>query len=209
MSARPVLCALALAQSVACSTSGEMLPLEIRLGPSLPSRTVPAAQRLKVGIAPFEDRRADTSRIGIRRDWLGGEALVTVEGSQLGEVIAEMAVDYVKKRQGWDAWIAKPGVPLPSGGPDVMLEGSITAFAVEAVPGLGGTDLTATVQMTVEARRLPAGWTGVVTLARTDRQRVFSFAREDLEALVNATVRKSLESFLAQVAVEGKLQRIN
>ncbi len=203
-----VSCWILLLTLLGCASSPEVIPLEIRQGRPMLKKTLPEGQGLNVAVIPFEDQRADTSRVGIRRDWLGDETTFTIEGAPLGDILAEMFVDYLKRRQGWNAWIAKPGIVQPDGGPDVTLSGKVVDFSADAEPGFGVTDMTVTARFLISGQHPVDQRSVVVTVDAIDSSWAFGFEPSDLEALLNATLREDLEQFMSQVLVEGRSLRL-
>jgi hypothetical protein len=203
-----VICWILLLTLLGCASSHEIVPLEVRQGRPMLKKTLPAGQRLNVAVMPFEDQRADTSLIGIRRDWLGDETTFTIEGGRLGDILAEMFVDYLKQRQGWNAWIVKRGIVSPDGGPDITLSGKVVDFSAAAEPGFGVTDMTVTAQFLITGQHPVDQRSVVVAVDAIESSWAFGFERRDLEALLNATLRKELEQFMSQVVVEERRLRL-
>lgn len=201
----PVICWVILLTLQGCGPSRELISLEIRKRPQILAATVPESRRLKVAVAPFEDQRIETGRIGTRVDWFGAQTPVTIEGGSLGDMLAERFVEYLKRRHGWDAWIVKPGVVPPDGGPDVVLSGTVVAFAAEAVSGFAVTDLTVTTELHIITGRQPVDQQSTpVTVKETESDWVFRFDPRDLEVLLDHTLLKGMDQFMLQVVLEGR-----
>ena len=202
-----VICCIGIAQLMGCAPTRGFMPLEIRqTGPVL-KKMIPEAERLKVAVAPFEDWRDDTSVVGFRRNWLGQKTPLTMERGDLGSLVAEVWVEDGRHRRGWEAWLAKPGVREPKDGPDFVLKGNILTFEAKASPGFGGTNLTASVRIEVELTdRRAAGRGPLVVVAEGMESRwVFWFERNDLERLLNSTIKRAMatDQFMA-AAVDGR-----
>ncbi len=201
---------IAMSQLLGCAPTRDFMSLEIRQGRPMLKKTFAEAERLRVAVVPFGDRRADTGLIGFRRDWLGRKTPFTVEGGGLGDSIAEVLVEDVKSRRGWQAWISKPGVLEPEEGPDVRLHGTILAFEASATPAFGGTDLAATVRIEINAQHAVDQRSFVARAEAMESRRVFWFERHDLAGLVNATIRRAIDQFMSQLVVDGRsLQQKN
>lgn len=203
-----VICSIGMAQLMGCAPARGVMPLEIReTGPIL-KKMLPEAERLKVAVAPFEDRRDDTSVVGFRRNCLGRKTPLTMERGDLGSLVAEVWVEDGRHRRGWEAWLAKPGVLEPRDGADFVLKGKILAFEANASPGFGRTNLTASVRIEVELTdRRAAGHGPLVVVAEgTESRWVFWFERNDLERLLNSTIKRAMASdqFMARAAVDGR-----
>jgi len=206
--ARALICCIGITQLMGCAPARGFVPLEIRqTGPAL-KKMIPEAERLKVAVAPFEDRRDDTSIVGFRRNWLGQKTPLTIERGDLGDLVAEVWVEDGRHRRGWEAWLAKPGVREPKDGPDFVLKGNILTFEAKASPGFGGTNLSVSVRIELEITdRHAAGRDPLVVLAEGMESRwVFWFERNDLERLLNSTIKRAMamDQFMAQAAVDGR-----
>lgn len=59
-----LICGIVLSLSLGCAPSTAIMPLEICQGPMALTKTLHEAERLKVAVVLFEDRRTDTSRSG-------------------------------------------------------------------------------------------------------------------------------------------------
>jgi hypothetical protein len=198
---RLIICCVALMEFVGCAHSESILSLEIRQGRPALKRTLPESKRVKVAVDPFEDRRVDTRLIGFQRDWLGAKTSLIVEGSDLGNSIAEVLVEEVKNRCGWEAWVAKPGVHEPEQGPDVTLHGMIEFFEISVAPGFVGTDLAAAVRIEINARYTGGRRSSHAVAESVESDWAFSFERKDLERFANSTLRKAFDRFIVQAVV--------
>jgi len=203
-----VICSIGMAQLMGCAPARGVMPLEIRQTGSILHKVIPDAERLKVAVAPFEDRRDDTSVVGFRRNWLGQKTSLTMERGDLGSLVAEVWVEDGRHRRGWEAWLAKPGVLEPKDGADFLLKGKILTFEASASPGFGGTNLTASVRIEVELTDRRAADHGplVVVAEGTESRWVFWFERNDLERLLNSTIKRAMatDQFMSQAAVDGR-----
>ena len=197
-----VIGSIALSQFLGCAPSRDSIPLEIREGRPMLMKTFAESERLKVAVVPFEDQRADTSLIGFRKERCGRRTPLTVKGGDLGRSIAEVLVEDVKNRSGWQAWIAKPGVLEPEGGPDVTFNGKVLAFEASATPGFGGTNLAVTVRIEISPRHAVDQRLLVAVSEGIETRRVFWFELNDLKDLVNSTIRKAIDQYMSQMVVD-------
>lgn len=203
-----VVCSIAMAQLMGCAPARGVMPLEIRQTEPIVKKMIPDAERVKVAVVPFEDRRDATNVVGFLRNWLGQKTPLTMERGDIGSLVAEVWVEDGRRRRGWEAWLAKPGVREPKDGADFLLKGKILTFEANASPGFGGTNLTASVRIEVELTDRRAAGRGplVVVAEGTESRWVFWFERNDLERLLNATIKKTMaaDQFMAQAAVDGR-----
>ena len=196
-----LMCGIVLSQSLGCASSTAIMPLEIRQGPTILAKTLPEAERLKVAVVPFEDRRTDTTRIGTRIHRLGGHTALTVEGNRLGVIIAEVVVEYLKRSLGWQAWVITPGALQPDA--DLTITGTIRMFEAKAVPKFGRTTLTVTARMHTSAQETAGRRSVMETIDETASELVWWFEPRDLEVLINSTIRKHVERLSLQLHDNG------
>lgn len=195
----PVMWFFVLFQLQGCSPSRDFMALEIRNAQPMLKRTVPEAERLKVAVVPFEDRRADTTSIGSRQDWLGTRTTWTVAGDDLGEKAAEVVVDHLKRSFGWQAWIVRHGILEPEEGPDITITGTILTFEATAAPGFGDTTLSVTTHIRLNASETVSRRSISESIEDTVTHRVLWFEPRDLELLINSALRSHLDRLSHQL----------
>lgn len=191
----PVMCFFVLFQLQGCTPSRDFVALEIRKARPVLKRTVSEVERLKVAVVPFEDRRADTRRIGTHRSWLGTLTAWTVVGDDVGDIVAEVIVDHLRRAFGWEAWIVRPGILQPDGGADITITGTVLLFEANAAPRFGDTDLAVTTHLHLKATEIVSQRVTSETIEETVTQRVFGFEPRDLEFLINSTLRRQMDRF--------------
>lgn len=186
-----------------CAPSRDFTALEIRNTRPMLKRTVPESEQLKVAVVPFEDRRDDTRGIGTRRDWLGISTTWTVVGDYVGDMIAEVVVDHLKRSFGWQAWIVRPGILQPDGGADITITGTILAFEATVGPAFGDRNLSVTTHIRLNASETVHNRSISEAIEDTVTHRVFWFEPRDLEYLINSTLRKQMDRFRLQLHDHG------
>jgi len=197
------MCVFSLFELQGCAPSRDFVALEIRNSPPMLKRTVPEAERLRVAVVPFEDRRTDTRGIGMRRDWMGTSTTWTVVEDSLGDMIAEVVVDHLKRSFGWKAWIVRPGILQPDGGADITITGTILTFEATVGPGFGDTNLSVTTHMRLNASETVSHRSISESIEDTVTHRVLWFEPRDLEHLINSTIRKQMDRFRLQLHDHG------
>jgi len=92
-----------------CAGTGEMVSLNVQ--PQQPFVQSGRPEPLKIVIEPFEDLRADTSKIGQRTHLGGGVTNFNVSGGKPGVTIAEALAEALRQRgwnrRGWDARVVR------------------------------------------------------------------------------------------------------
>lgn len=193
----------ALMVMVGCAGKGEVIP--ILLQPAPPTSGTPAMPReaVRVSVSPFEDQRAEKSRLGVRTHLWGGESLFDVPGGRPGEAAAQALADYLAAR-GWQ--IVKPGGADDRG--DVVLSGKLLDLAVDAKSGVGSTKLTGRSKLAVQVRNTGDESQVRMTLSGGGSDRVFWFTPDDAQALLNDILNESFDKLLRDVKVEQRMIRL-
>jgi hypothetical protein len=101
-------------------------------------------------VIPFEDGRADRTKVGSRSSMWGGETYFNVSSGSAGEETAQAFADYLK-RKGWQAQYAKTAPVASEAGPDVVVSGKILELAVDARRGVFLTDIEARTKLVIQA----------------------------------------------------------
>lgn len=191
-----------------CAGEEAIINLELRGFPPAVRAVAPQDSRLKVAVAPFEDARAEPGPIGTRRHLGWSETPFHVMGVGLGEGVTLVLIDELKYRKGWDAWLAKPGVTAPDGGPDVTINGQVVKFVANARPWFGLTEITVSMELAVHALNVRDGTEVRLVLVGDGLRRVFLFKQTDMEELLNAVLRESLKKLLEVTKIEHRALRL-
>jgi len=187
-----------------CAGEEAALNLEVRGLPPAVRTVAPQDSRLKVAVAPFEDARAEPGPIGTHKHLGSRDTPFNVMGAELGEGVVLMLIDELKYRQGWDAWLSKPGVTPPEGGPDVTISGQVVRFIANARTWFGLTEITVNMELAVQALNGQDGTEVRLTLVGDGSRRVFLFEQTDIEELLNVTLRETLKKLLEVTKVEHR-----
>lgn len=178
-----------------CTSARDFTALEIRHARPMLKKTVPETDRLRLAVMPFEDLRTDTTSIGSQRDWLGTATVWTVVGDHVGDMIAEVMVDHLKRSFGWEAWIVRPAILPPDQGADMTLTGTILMFEAHALPEFGDTKLAVTIRVRLNATETISQQVLSETIEETVTRQVWWFEPYDMELLINSALRNQLDRF--------------
>lgn len=187
--------------SGSCSEKPQVVRLEIRALPRGVQTAAPGQQPWSA-VSPLADARSEGSPLGSRRQIWGGTTYFNMEGGEVGEVVAQVFVDYLKHERGWRSWLAKPGVTPPEAGPQVRLGGRILDFAVTTRNWLIVTTMTVRTKLHLELSGPNGREPYDVVIARSASSWSFGFSQDDMEALVNQTLVTTLQDFLARAKVD-------
>ena len=193
-----------------CAAKGEVVYLEIQAVPAAPlSAKQQGGQRdeLKVAVEVFEDQRSEKSHLGVQTHRWGGVTYFNVIGGKEGDVVAQVVADHLKQK-GWRVWVRRHGSPTPEGDADVVLTGQVQEFSAHAKSRFLSTKLTAKSKLAILARNVSDGSTTSMNLEGTSTESVFWFEPEDLQNLVNHSLRESLDKLTADTKVEKRALRL-
>lgn len=188
---------------VGCAGKGDVIPLLLQPAPPDAAQTVKLPEAVRVSVTPFEDQRQEKNRLGVRTHLWGGESLFNVPGGLPGEAAAQAMGDYLAAR-GWQ--IVKPGAT--DNHADVILSGKLLDLSVDAKSGVGSTKLTASSRLAVQVRNTGDQSLVRMTLSGAGTDRVFWFAPEDAQALLNDILNESFDKLLRDIKVEQRMVRL-
>ena len=190
-----------------CAGKGETVLLSLREIPPAAAMVEFTGERGKFLIVPFEDLRPEKIRVGMRTHFWGGATYFDVPGGKPGDLLAHVVAEHLKQK-GWRASVGKAGETEVDGPPDITLTGQIQEFSANAKSRFGSTEITVKLQVSLQGVNASDRSTTRMTLegARTDT--VVWFEPEDVQALVNATLKEGLEKLFGGMKVEVKTLRL-
>jgi hypothetical protein len=170
-------CAIVVVTMVAgCRGTGTVRALDLREKP--PMVQVTDIQPVKIVVEPFDDRRADKSRVGLRTHLWGGTTYFNVPGDRLASVITQRIADRLRTRgwqdRVWDVRVASPGSVSDA---DIVISGQVVDFAA--------------------IRNIEGG------RSRT----VFWFSEDDVQEQLSATLKDGIERLISDTTIEDKALR--
>lgn len=188
-----------------CAGTGEVVNLDVRFKPTdvQPVDTQP----LKIVVETFEDKRADKSKLGLRTHLWGGVTYFNVPGGRPGEVAAQALADYLRLR-GWKVGVRTPGVTTAEGEPDILLTGQVMEFSANAKSRFFSTAVNTGTRFVIRARNAVDGSTTTMNLDGSRSETVFWFDPEDVQRLLNETLKESLDRLMADTKIENGAWRL-
>ncbi len=165
---------------------------------------IPSPNGLKVAVAPFTIERLDKIQVGSLAPLLGENTRLIVNGEDLGQDVAEVFVDELKRRLGWRAWLDKPGIEPLEGGPDIKVSGLLRQCVATAESGVFGTTVLIEVDLAVEVLNAADGSRLRLDLSGRRSQWIGDFEAREVEELLNETIRQTIAHFVAATEVEGR-----
>lgn len=202
-----VVVGMALILLSACAGAGAVVALNLRAIPSAASLLDPDAEQIAVLVEPFEDLRSQQSRLGLRTHLGGGFTYFSVEGRDTAGTFTRVVGEYLEQ-MGWLVWVKKPGEPAPPVSPDVRVTGQLKELSVHAKSGLGSTVITCKLKAVVRGVNAADQSTVSVSLEAIRTRTVLWFETDDVQELVNQTLRDSLRKLMADLKVVDRTLRL-
>lgn len=200
-------CAIMMAIMLAgCRGTGEMRYLDLREKPPLVQLT--DIEPVKIAIEPFEDRRADKSRMGTRTHLWGGTTQFDVLGDRLAGVLTQRLADRLRTRgwrdRVWDVRVAPAGSAADA---DIVISGQVQDFSVTAKSRVFSTVIDTNSRFTIQARNLADRSITIRTIEGGRSRTVFWFNEEDVREQLAATLKDGLDRLVADTTIDNKSLR--
>lgn len=201
-----VLLLVALMTTAGCGGSGQTFYFDVLPQQQPVQQAEP--EGLKIVIEPFEDRRADKSRIGLRTHLWGGVTYFNVAGEKPGAVYAQALADRLRAAgwldRSWDVRVA-PAASMPNA--DIVISGQIFEFAANAKSRLFSTYITTSNKLTISARNNVDRSTTSRSLESAQSDTVVWFSEDDVKRLMAATVKDSIDRYLEDTTISQRAVR--
>ncbi len=202
-----VVMGMALILLSACAGAGAVVALDLWAIPSAASLLDPDAGQIAVLVEAFEDLRPQQSRLGLRTHLGGGFTYFSVEGQDTAGTFTRVVGKYLEQ-MGWLVWVKKPGEPAPQVSPDVRITGQLKELSVRAKSRLGSTVITCKLKAVVLGVNAADQSTVSVSLEGIRTRTVLWFETDDVQELVNQTLRDSLRKLMADLKVVDRTLRL-
>jgi hypothetical protein len=200
-------CAIMMAAMLAgCRGTGEMRYLDLREKP--PMVQVTDIDPTKIAIEPFDDRRADKSRVGTRTHLWGGTTQFDVSGDRLGGLITQRLADRLRTR-GWRdrVWNVRVAPAGSAADADIVISGQVQDFSATAKSRVFSTVIDTSSRFTLQARNLVDRSTTIRTIEGGRSRTVFWFNEDDVREQLAATLKDGLDRLIADTTIDNKALR--
>lgn len=187
-----------------CASKGDAVPINVGIKPAATPAGAAPASGVKVAVTPFQDDRADRTKLGNRHSFWGTDEPYTVKSGTVGEATAKALADYLT-RKGWQAHYA-PTVGEASGA-DVVISGKVQDLSADAHGALGSTDITAKNKLIIQAVNQTDGSSITKTTSYTGTYTVFWYGPEDGEEILSEVMERNFEKFVSHTKFEGAALR--
>ena len=166
---------------------------------------------VRIVIESFEDRRLEWSRLGMRTHLWGGVTYFNVAGERLGDVIAQVLADRLKTR-GWKdrAWtlrMVSSGATTSLNDADIVIRGQVLDFSANAKSRPFSTVVNTSSKMVITARNLGDQSSTIRNVEGAQQDTVIWFSEDDVQQLLAATLKDSIDRYLADTTIEQKALR--
>lgn len=191
---------LGLLVSSGCGGSGQTFYLDV-LPKQQPAQTADP-ETVKIVIEPFEDRRVEKNRIGMRTHLWGGTTYFNVAGEKPGQVYAQALAERLQAR-GWQdrAWNVKVASAGSSPDADIVISGQIFEFAANAKSRLFSTYITTSNKLTITARNNVDRSSTNRSIEGSQSDTVVWFAEDDVKQLMAVTIKDTLDRYLSDTTI--------
>ncbi len=197
-----------LAANSGCAGTGEQVYLDVRPKPVMAQLV--RAESVKIIIEPFEDRRPEKARVGQRTHLWGGVSNFEVAGGTPSEVIVQALAETLKQR-GWQdrAWNV---TPAPAGAAatndaDIVIGGQVLECSANAKGRFFSTKITTESKLLLRVRNAADRTVVTRTVESAQSDTVFWFEPDDVQALLAATIKDSIDRFISDTKIEDRSLR--
>ena len=191
---------LGLLASSGCGGSGQTFYLDVL--PKQQPAQMADPETVKIVIEPFEDRRVEKNRIGMRTHLWGGTTYFNVAGEKPGQVYAQALAERLQAR-GWQdrAWNVKVAPAGSSPDADIVISGQIFEFAANAKSRLFSTYITTSNKLTITAHNNVDRSSTNRSIEGSQSDTVVWFAEDDVKQLMAATLKDTLDRYLSDTTI--------
>ena len=161
---------------------------------------------VRIVIESFEDRRLEKSRLGLRTHLWGGVSYFNVVGDRPGDVIAQALADRLKTRgwkdRAWTVRVASNGTVTSLNDADIVINGQLLDFSANAKSRLFSTVVNTSSKMVITARNVGDQSLTIRGVEGAQRDTVVWFSEDDVQQLLAATLKDSIDRYLADTTIE-------
>ena len=166
---------------------------------------------VRIVIEPFEDRRLERNRLGLRTHLWGGVTYFNVTGEQTGDTIAQVLADRLKTRgwkdRPWTVRVASSGVVTNQSDADIVISGQVLDFSANAKSRPFSTVVTTSSKLVIVARNIGDKSLTTRNVEGAQRETVVWFSEADVQKLLAETLKDDIDRYLAETMIEHKALR--
>ncbi len=166
---------------------------------------------VRIVIEPFEDRRLEKNRLGLRTHLWGGVSYFNVAGERPGDVIAQALAERLKTRgwkdRPWTVRVASSGGMTNLNDDDIVISGQLLDFSANARSRFFSTVVTTSSKLVITARNIGNQSSTIRGVEGAQRETVVWFSEDDVQQLLAATLKDGIDRYLADTTIEQKALR--
>ncbi len=204
-----IVIAASLLVGAGCAGTGKTVYLNLQQKQAAAQYLEP--EPVRIVIETFEDRRPEKNRLGLRTHLWGGVTYFNVVGEQPGDVIAQALVDRLTARgwkdRAWTVRVASSGAVTNLSDADIVISGQLLDFSANAKSRLFSTVVNTSSKMVITARNLGDQSTTTRGVEGAQRDTVVWFSEDDVQQLLAATLKDSIDRYLYDTTIEQKALR--
>ena len=198
--------ALIVSAAAGCAGKSELRYLDFQT--KQPAALSADMEPVTIVIEPFEDRRADKTRIGTRTHLWGGVTHFDVVGGRPADMISQALVNRLKTR-GWGnrAWNVRLGQAESATDADIVIGGQVQDFSVGVKSRPFSTVIDAKSRFTIQSKNADDQSTTTRSIEGVRTRTVFWFGEQDVQELLAATLEDGIDRLIADTMIERKALR--
>jgi len=192
-----------------CAGTGKTVYLDVQQKQAAAQYIEP--EPVRIIIESFEDRRLEKTRLGLRTHLWGGVTYFNVVGERPGDVIAQALVDRLNTRgwkdRAWTVQLASSGAVTNLNDADIVISGQLLDFSANAKSRLFSTVVNTSSKMVITARNIGDQSSTIRGVEGAQRDTVVWFSEDDVQQLFVATLKDSIDRYLADTTIQDKALR--
>ncbi|MBA5865646.1 MAG: hypothetical protein GDA67_02990 [Nitrospira sp. CR1.3] len=189
-----------------CGGNGQTFYLDV-VPKQMPAQMA-EPEAVKIMVEPFEDRRVEKNRVGMRTHLWGGVTYFNVAGEKPGEVYAQALAERLRARgwhdRSWDVRVVPAGSAT---GADIVITGQIVDLAANAKSRMFSTALTSSSKVTISARNNGDKSTTNRSIEGAQTDTVFWFSEDDVQKLLTATIKDTIDRYVEDTTISQRAVR--
>lgn len=189
-----------------CGGTGRTFYMDLQQ--KVPTAQYVEPEPVKILVEPFDDRRLEKTRLGMRTHLWGGVTYFQVAGERPGEVVAQALADRLKTRgwrdRSWNVRMARAG---PTTDADIIISGQIFEFTAGAKSRVFSTVLSTSLKLVITARNVGDRTSTMRSVEGAQHNTVIWFSDDDIQTLTAATLQDGIERYIVDTAIEQRALR--
>ena len=194
-----------------CGGTGKTFFLDLQQKQAAAQYQYMEPEPVRIVIEPFEDRRLEKSRLGLRTHLWGGVTYFNVAGERPGDVIVQALADRLKTRgwkdRAWTVRVASSGAVTNLNDADISISGQLLDFSANAKSRPFSTVVNTSSKMVITARNLGDQSSTIRAIEGAQSDTVVWFSEDDVQQLLAATLKDSIDRYLADTTIVQKALR--